>query len=195
QRRRLAAGIRGRRRVHALRARRLDQSRRRRAVGPPARRVAGGRRVAGADRPRPSRRRRGWGRPAGGTGPQRRNRDFPLPPPGRAPVAGLPGGSRGDPAFGGRPDGRATGRSADHFRDRPGAGRTVRSGSAARAGGFVMVCSGERGAALLSVLLLVAVMATVAATALDRIGVATRLAGNAATLAQARLWLQMTEQL
>jgi len=58
-----------------------------------------------------------------------------------------------------------------------------------------MVCSGERGAALLSVLLLVAVMATVAATALDRIGVATRLAGNAATLAQARLWLQMTEQL
>lgn len=55
--------------------------------------------------------------------------------------------------------------------------------------------TGERGAALLSVLLLVAVMATVAATALDRIGIATRLAGNSATLVQARAWLGTAELL
>jgi general secretion pathway protein K len=53
----------------------------------------------------------------------------------------------------------------------------------------------ERGAALLSVLLLVAVMATVAATALDRIGVGTHLAANAATVGQGRAWLQSTELL
>lgn len=54
---------------------------------------------------------------------------------------------------------------------------------------------GERGAALLTVLLLVAVMATVAATALDRLGVAIRLAGNAAVLAQGRSWLGTAELL
>jgi len=48
---------------------------------------------------------------------------------------------------------------------------------------------------LLTVLLLVAVMATVAATALDRIGVGTRFLANAATVAQARAWLDMAEQL
>ena len=53
----------------------------------------------------------------------------------------------------------------------------------------------ERGAALLTVLLLVAVMATVSATALDRISLATRLAGNAAMAGQGRAWLGMAEQL
>ena len=42
----------------------------------------------------------------------------------------------------------------------------------------------ERGAALLSVLLLVAVMAVIAATALDRLTLATRIAGSAATVDQ-----------
>lgn len=51
----------------------------------------------------------------------------------------------------------------------------------------------ERGAALLTVLMLVAVMATVAATALDRIGLATRLAGNARGAAQAQAWLSTAE--
>jgi len=53
----------------------------------------------------------------------------------------------------------------------------------------------QRGAALLTVLLLVAVMATVAATALDRIGVGTRFLANSATVAQSRTWLDMAEQL
>jgi general secretion pathway protein K len=53
----------------------------------------------------------------------------------------------------------------------------------------------ERGAALLSVLLLVAVMATVAATALDRIGVGTHLATNAATVGQGRAFLESAELL
>lgn len=51
----------------------------------------------------------------------------------------------------------------------------------------------ERGAALLTVLLLVAVMATVAATVLDRVGLATRLAGNARGAAQAQSWLGTAE--
>ena len=53
----------------------------------------------------------------------------------------------------------------------------------------------ERGVALLSVLLLVAVMATVAATALDRIGIGTRLAANAATVGHGRAWLESAELL
>ncbi|HJR83043.1 MAG TPA: type II secretion system minor pseudopilin GspK [Sphingomicrobium sp.] len=53
----------------------------------------------------------------------------------------------------------------------------------------------ERGVALLSVLLLVAVMATVAATALDRIGIGTRLAANAATIGQGRAWIESAELL
>lgn len=53
----------------------------------------------------------------------------------------------------------------------------------------------ERGTALLTVLLLVAVIATISATALDRIGIATRLAGNVATVAQARAWLSTAEYL
>ena len=53
----------------------------------------------------------------------------------------------------------------------------------------------ERGAALLSVLLLVAVMATVAASALDRIGIGTHLAANAATVGQGRAWLETAELL
>ena len=51
----------------------------------------------------------------------------------------------------------------------------------------------ERGAALLTVLLLVAVMATVAVTVLDRVGLATRLAGNARGAAQAQAWLGTAE--
>ena len=51
----------------------------------------------------------------------------------------------------------------------------------------------ERGAALLTVLLLVAVMATVAATVLDRVGLATRLAGNVRGAAQAQAWLGSAE--
>lgn len=53
----------------------------------------------------------------------------------------------------------------------------------------------EKGTALLSVLLLVAVMAAISATALDRLGLATRLAGNAAETGQARHWLGMAEEI
>ncbi len=53
----------------------------------------------------------------------------------------------------------------------------------------------QRGAALLTVLLLVAVMATIGATALDRIGLATRLAANVSTVGQARSWLGTAELL
>jgi general secretion pathway protein K len=48
------------------------------------------------------------------------------------------------------------------------------------------VKSGERGAALLAVLLLVALIATLAALAMDRLALATRLAGNARAIDQAR---------
>lgn len=54
---------------------------------------------------------------------------------------------------------------------------------------------GQRGAALLTVLLLVAVMATIGATALDRIGLATRLTANISTVAQSRSWLGTAELL
>lgn len=54
---------------------------------------------------------------------------------------------------------------------------------------------GETGAALLSVLLLVAVMATVSATALDRLSVTTRLAGNSVAAGQARWWVATAELL
>ncbi|MBA2467015.1 MAG: type II secretion system minor pseudopilin GspK [Sphingomonas sp.] len=57
----------------------------------------------------------------------------------------------------------------------------------------MIVPSGQRGAALLTVLLLVAVMATIGTTALDRIRVATRLAANVTTTAQARAWLGTAE--
>ncbi len=53
----------------------------------------------------------------------------------------------------------------------------------------------ERGAALLSVLLLVAVMAVIAATALDRLTLATRLAGAAASVDQARAFADAGEAL
>lgn len=59
----------------------------------------------------------------------------------------------------------------------------------------MIVPAKERGVALLSVLLLVAVMATVAATALDRIGIGTKLAANAATVGQGRAWLESAELL
>ena len=53
----------------------------------------------------------------------------------------------------------------------------------------------EKGAALLSVLLMVAVMATIAATALDRLSVGTRLAANAGSVSQGRTWLAVAELL
>jgi len=64
-----------------------------------------------------------------------------------------------------------------------------------RSGAAMTPPHAERGAALLTVLLLVAVMAAVAATALDRLSLATRLAGNAVTLGQARAWLGTAELL
>ncbi|ABF52045.1 type II secretion system minor pseudopilin GspK [Sphingopyxis alaskensis] len=54
---------------------------------------------------------------------------------------------------------------------------------------------GDRGAALLSVLLLVAVMAVIAATALDRLTLATRIAGSAATVDQGRAYSFAAEQI
>ncbi|HUQ13691.1 MAG TPA: type II secretion system minor pseudopilin GspK [Novosphingobium sp.] len=53
----------------------------------------------------------------------------------------------------------------------------------------------ERGAALLSVLLLVAVMAVIAAVMLERLNLATRLAANSQAMAQARLHAVSTESL
>lgn len=53
----------------------------------------------------------------------------------------------------------------------------------------------ERGAALLSVLLLVAVMAVVAAVMLERLNLATRLAANSQALTQARLYALSAEDL
>lgn len=54
---------------------------------------------------------------------------------------------------------------------------------------------GEEGAALLSVLLLVAVMAVIAAVMLDRLHLATRLAGNAQAMTRARLAATSAEAL
>jgi general secretion pathway protein K len=51
----------------------------------------------------------------------------------------------------------------------------------------------ETGAALLTVLLLVAVMAVIAATALDRLQISTRLAANGAAMAQARYYIYAAE--
>lgn len=53
----------------------------------------------------------------------------------------------------------------------------------------------DRGAALLSVLLLVAVMAVIAAVMLDRLNLATRLAGNGQAMTQARLYATSAETL
>lgn len=53
----------------------------------------------------------------------------------------------------------------------------------------------ERGAALLSVLLLVAVMAVIAALMLDRLNLATRLAANGQAMTQARLYATSAETL
>ena len=55
--------------------------------------------------------------------------------------------------------------------------------------------TGERGAALLSVLLLVAAMAVIAATALDRLTLATRIAGSAATVDQGRAYAFAAEHI
>lgn len=60
---------------------------------------------------------------------------------------------------------------------------------------MILVREQERGTALLSVLLLVAVMATIAATALDRIKVTTQLAANSRASGQAYLWLASAELL
>lgn len=53
----------------------------------------------------------------------------------------------------------------------------------------------ERGAALLTVLLLVAVMAVIAATALDRLTLATRIAASAATVDQGRAYAFAAEEI
>lgn len=55
--------------------------------------------------------------------------------------------------------------------------------------------SGERGAALLTVLLLVAVISVLAATGLEKLRLATRLATNAGAIAQARAYAQAAETL
>jgi general secretion pathway protein K len=57
----------------------------------------------------------------------------------------------------------------------------------------LLVTQNERGAALLTVLLLVAVMAVIAATALDRLRISTRLASNGAAMAQARFYTYAAE--
>lgn len=59
----------------------------------------------------------------------------------------------------------------------------------------MIVARGEQGAALLTVLMLVAVIATVSAGVLDRLTIATRLAGNAQIATQGRHWLGFAEQL
>lgn len=51
----------------------------------------------------------------------------------------------------------------------------------------------ERGAALLSVLLMVAVLAVIAATTLDRLSLSSKLSGNGNALAQARMFTYATE--
>src|SRR5690606_36460690 len=53
----------------------------------------------------------------------------------------------------------------------------------------------ERGAALLAVLLLVAVMAVIAAAARDRLMLAARIAGSAATVDQGRSYALAAEQI
>lgn len=57
------------------------------------------------------------------------------------------------------------------------------------------VKQGERGAALLSVLLLVAVMAVIAAASLDRLTLATRIAGSAAMVDQGRAFVMAAEHM
>ncbi len=59
----------------------------------------------------------------------------------------------------------------------------------------MIVAPAERGAALLTVLMLVAVIATVSVGVLDRLTIAARLAGNAQVAAQGRHWLGFAEQL
>lgn len=53
----------------------------------------------------------------------------------------------------------------------------------------------ERGAALLSVLLMVAVLAVIAATTLDRLALSTKLSGNGNALAQARMFSYAAESI
>ncbi len=55
------------------------------------------------------------------------------------------------------------------------------------------ISEGERGAALLTVLLLVSVIAVIAATSLDRLRLSTRLTGNAGAMMQADAFLQSAE--
>jgi len=68
---------------------------------------------------------------------------------------------------------------------------TIRPGTPRERGGFV--CPQERGAALLTVLLIVAVVSVLAATALERMRLSTRLAQNAVALDQARAYAMATE--
>eukprot|EP01034_Spumella_vulgaris_P006979 gene6979-8896_t len=84
---------------------------------------------------------------------------------------------------------RTTGDAVPH-RARTAAAAAARDARAMNCGQ-----SDERGAALLSVLLLVAVMAVIAATALDRLTLATRIAGSAATVDQGRAYSFAAEQI
>ncbi len=59
----------------------------------------------------------------------------------------------------------------------------------------IRFADGERGAALLTVLLLVAVISIIAAIMLDRVSIATRLAANGQSLSQARLYSVAAENL
>ncbi|WP_375404299.1 type II secretion system minor pseudopilin GspK [uncultured Sphingomonas sp.] len=59
----------------------------------------------------------------------------------------------------------------------------------------MVVTEGERGAALLTVLLLVAIVSVLAATALERLRLSTRLVGNAAAIEQGRAYANAAETL
>lgn len=64
-----------------------------------------------------------------------------------------------------------------------------------RRGGQVVAPERERGAALLTVLLLVAIVSILAATALERLRLSTRLVGNAAAIEQGRAYANAAETL
>ncbi len=75
----------------------------------------------------------------------------------------------------------------------PPSGASAPATSPSRGGAEWFAASDERGAALLTVLLIVAVIAVLAATALERMRLSTRLAQNAVALDQARAYAMATE--
>jgi general secretion pathway protein K len=60
---------------------------------------------------------------------------------------------------------------------------------------MISTAPSERGAALLSVLLMVAILTVIAATTLDRLAIATKLSGNGNSLTQARMFSYAVENL